>query len=240
MPARNPASRRGSVANGTAVFGQVEPHNGRFRPVPGRDASEAVRTLRGASWPGGGRAAGRVAFVRIVELEITHPEKVLFPDDGITKGELCAYYEAVAPLMLPHISGRPITMERYPGGHRQEGVHPEERLEGISRMAAAGRDREARRRNRRRPLPARRRHALAALAREPELHHAARLDVAAAEAVPARRLRLRSGSVGGRRGRPSGRRRWRCAICSRSSGFRLHQDVGLEGLSHRGSARRRG
>jgi bifunctional non-homologous end joining protein LigD len=47
---------------------------------------------------------------------ITHPEKVLFPDDGITKGELCAYYEAVAPVMLPHVAGRPITMERYPGG----------------------------------------------------------------------------------------------------------------------------
>ena len=45
---------------------------------------------------------------------ITHPEKVLFPDDGITKGELAAYYEAIAPIMLPHISARPITMERYP------------------------------------------------------------------------------------------------------------------------------
>jgi len=47
---------------------------------------------------------------------ITHPEKVLFPDDGITKGDLCAYYEAVAPVMLPHISGRPVTMERFPAG----------------------------------------------------------------------------------------------------------------------------
>ena len=45
---------------------------------------------------------------------ITHPEKLLFPDDGITKGELAAYYEAIAPLMLPHIRARPITMERYP------------------------------------------------------------------------------------------------------------------------------
>ena len=56
-----------------------------------------------------------------MELEITHPEKVLFPDDGITKGDLCAYYEAVAPLMLPHISGRPITMERYPAGIGKKG-----------------------------------------------------------------------------------------------------------------------
>src|SRR5262244_947881 len=52
---------------------------------------------------------------------ITHPEKVLFPDDGITKGDLCAYYEAVAPLMVPHISGRPVTMERHPAGIGKKG-----------------------------------------------------------------------------------------------------------------------
>jgi bifunctional non-homologous end joining protein LigD len=47
---------------------------------------------------------------------ITHPEKILFPDDGITKGEVASYYEAIAPLMIPHIIGRPVTMERYPSG----------------------------------------------------------------------------------------------------------------------------
>lgn len=47
---------------------------------------------------------------------ISHPDKVLFPDDGITKGELAAYYEKIAPLMLPHIHSRPVTMERYPRG----------------------------------------------------------------------------------------------------------------------------
>jgi bifunctional non-homologous end joining protein LigD len=52
---------------------------------------------------------------------ITHPEKVLFPDDGITKGELAAYYEAIAPIMVPHIRSRPITMERYPAGIGQKG-----------------------------------------------------------------------------------------------------------------------
>jgi bifunctional non-homologous end joining protein LigD len=44
---------------------------------------------------------------------ITHPEKLMFPDDGITKGELAGYYDAIAPYMLPHLTGRPITMERY-------------------------------------------------------------------------------------------------------------------------------
>lgn len=52
---------------------------------------------------------------------ITHPEKLLFPDDGITKGELAAYYEAIAPLMLPHIRRRPVTMERFHKGIGEEG-----------------------------------------------------------------------------------------------------------------------
>jgi bifunctional non-homologous end joining protein LigD len=52
---------------------------------------------------------------------ITHPEKVLFPEDGITKGELASYYEAIAPLMIPHIRGRPVTMERYPSGIGRKG-----------------------------------------------------------------------------------------------------------------------
>jgi bifunctional non-homologous end joining protein LigD len=52
---------------------------------------------------------------------ISHPEKVLFPNDGITKGDLAAYHALVAPLMLPHLKGRPITMERYPAGIGKKG-----------------------------------------------------------------------------------------------------------------------
>jgi bifunctional non-homologous end joining protein LigD len=56
---------------------------------------------------------------------ITHPEKVLFPadagGDAVTKGQLAAYYEAIAPLMLPHLRGRPVTMERYPAGIDHKG-----------------------------------------------------------------------------------------------------------------------
>ena len=58
---------------------------------------------------------------RMVRTVITHPEKVLFPDDGITKGEVAAYYEAIAPVMLPYLSGRPLTMERYPAGIGHKG-----------------------------------------------------------------------------------------------------------------------
>jgi bifunctional non-homologous end joining protein LigD len=56
---------------------------------------------------------------------ITHPEKVLFPatdrSAAITKGELAAYYESVAPILVPHIRARPITMERYPSGIDRKG-----------------------------------------------------------------------------------------------------------------------
>jgi bifunctional non-homologous end joining protein LigD len=52
---------------------------------------------------------------------ITHPEKILFPDDGITKQELADYYEFVAPLMLPHLERRPVTLERYPSGIGRKG-----------------------------------------------------------------------------------------------------------------------
>lgn len=47
---------------------------------------------------------------------ISHPDKVLFPDVGITKGELAEYYLTVADVMLPHLRGRPVTMERFPNG----------------------------------------------------------------------------------------------------------------------------
>jgi bifunctional non-homologous end joining protein LigD len=50
------------------------------------------------------------------EIEISRPEKVLFPDDGITKGELIEYYARIAPWMLPHLRDRPLTLERYPNG----------------------------------------------------------------------------------------------------------------------------
>lgn len=54
-------------------------------------------------------------------VDISHPEKLMFPDDGITKGELAAYYEMIAPVMLPHLRGRPVTMERYHRGIGEEG-----------------------------------------------------------------------------------------------------------------------
>jgi bifunctional non-homologous end joining protein LigD len=52
---------------------------------------------------------------------ISHPDKVLFPDDGITKADVAAYYAAISSAMLPHLRGRPVTMERYPAGIGKQG-----------------------------------------------------------------------------------------------------------------------
>jgi bifunctional non-homologous end joining protein LigD len=50
------------------------------------------------------------------EIAISRPEKVLFPEDGITKGDLIEYYARIAPKMVPHLRDRPLTLERYPNG----------------------------------------------------------------------------------------------------------------------------
>ncbi|NMH96373.1 non-homologous end-joining DNA ligase [Pseudonocardia acidicola] len=47
---------------------------------------------------------------------ITHPDKVLYPEPGVTKADLARYYERVADVMLPHLEGRPLSLVRFPNG----------------------------------------------------------------------------------------------------------------------------
>jgi bifunctional non-homologous end joining protein LigD len=51
-------------------------------------------------------------------IRVTSPRKVFYPGQGITKAELIEYYEQVAPLMLPHLKDRPLSLVRCPQGHR--------------------------------------------------------------------------------------------------------------------------
>ncbi len=55
------------------------------------------------------------------KVEITHRDKLYFPDDKITKGEFVDYIEQIASTMLPHVSGRPVTMHRFPDGIKKQG-----------------------------------------------------------------------------------------------------------------------
>ncbi len=49
-------------------------------------------------------------------IRLSNIDKIFFPDDGYTKGDLIQYYSSVAPVLLPHLAGRPISMSRYPDG----------------------------------------------------------------------------------------------------------------------------
>ena len=50
------------------------------------------------------------------ELRLSNLDKVFWPDEGITKGDLVDYYRQVAPVLVPHLRNRPFTMRRYPDG----------------------------------------------------------------------------------------------------------------------------
>jgi bifunctional non-homologous end joining protein LigD len=47
---------------------------------------------------------------------VTHPDKIMFPDAGITKGQVFEFYERIAPRLLPYLRDRPATLERFPDG----------------------------------------------------------------------------------------------------------------------------
>ena len=49
-------------------------------------------------------------------VDLSSADRVLFPEDGITKGHLFEYYRQVAPVIVPHLKDRPFTMKRYPHG----------------------------------------------------------------------------------------------------------------------------
>ena len=108
-------SRAPAGCRSSARTGCVRRSSCRWRFSSGRCTASCGTRVCSGSAPTRARARSCGSTV------ITHPEKILFPDDGITKGDVAAYYEALAPVMLPHLRGRPITMERYPVGIGEKG-----------------------------------------------------------------------------------------------------------------------
>jgi bifunctional non-homologous end joining protein LigD len=64
-------------------------------------------------------------------VRLTSPERVLFPDAGVTKGDLFEYYDAVAPVLVPHLRDRPFTMKRYREGAAGEGFFQKQAPKGM-------------------------------------------------------------------------------------------------------------
>ncbi len=84
----------------------LDPATAERRDSGGRSAPPAPRVS-----PTGRDGAALVDGVRI-----THPERIVYPDLGISKLGVAEYYAAVAPLMLPHLAGRPLSLLRCPDG----------------------------------------------------------------------------------------------------------------------------
>ena len=61
--------------------------------------------------------------MKIAEIEISHPDKILFPDKGITKIEMVKYYDKIADKILPFLKDRPLTLHRFPDGINETGFY---------------------------------------------------------------------------------------------------------------------
>jgi len=58
----------------------------------------------------------RTVTIRGKQLKLTNGDKVLYPEAGVTKGDVIAYYERVSDVLLPHLKGRAVAIKRYPNG----------------------------------------------------------------------------------------------------------------------------
>src|ERR1700736_5397735 len=65
-------------------------------------------------------SAPTIVEVQGRKLSLTNLDKILYPATGFTKGQVVDYYVRIAPVLVPHLAGRPLTMKRYPGGVDQE------------------------------------------------------------------------------------------------------------------------
>src|SRR5580765_6657495 len=79
-------------------------------------------------------------------VKLSSADRVLFPEDGVTKGDLFAYYGRVAPWILPHLRDRPFTMKRWreglPGGSVFQTQAPKGMPKGIETRQSATHPRE--------------------------------------------------------------------------------------------------
>ena len=70
-------------------------------------------------------------------LRFTHLNKMYFPESGIRKRDLLAYYFSVGPLMLPFLKDRPMVLRRYPNGIREKAFFQKEARDFISLLASS-------------------------------------------------------------------------------------------------------
>ena len=87
---------------------------------PDKPAEEVtLETPEPVQLPASGKNPGRGRH-RVADVALTHPDRVLYPEQGLTKLDLARYYERIAERILPHLEDRPLTLVRCPEGHEGE------------------------------------------------------------------------------------------------------------------------
>ncbi len=61
--------------------------------------------------------------MKIAGVEISHPDKIIYPKHDITKLKMVQYYESVADKILPYLKDRPLTLHRFPNGVDEDGFY---------------------------------------------------------------------------------------------------------------------
>lgn len=94
---------------------------------------------------GGGAAdrRGRASREKVLGVAISHPDRPVFPDAGLTKLDVARYYETVAARMIPHLERRPLTVIRCPGGIKDDCFYQKHATPSVPRAVARVRVRGA-------------------------------------------------------------------------------------------------
>ena len=61
--------------------------------------------------------------MQVAGVDISNSDKIIFPEKGLTKGDMLSYYERIAPFMLPYLKNRPLTLHRFPNGINESGFY---------------------------------------------------------------------------------------------------------------------
>ncbi|MEX1025556.1 MAG: DNA ligase D [Planctomycetota bacterium] len=117
------------------------------RDVRRETTSVNMRTAKNTQKNGGPKRVDVDARIAATGVEFTHPDRVLYPEQGGTKLDLARYYASVAERFLPHVADRPLTIVRCPRGHAAKCFYQKHATDGIVAPVRAlpVREREGRR-----------------------------------------------------------------------------------------------
>src|SRR6185436_5459737 len=108
-----------------------------------KPAAQIVREASRAPQPARSISGGSDGPVEVAGVRLTHPDRVLYRGQAITKLGLARYYEAVADWMVPHVADRPLSLVRCPAGDRGACFYQKHAAPGVPKQVKRVRIRES-------------------------------------------------------------------------------------------------